>query len=42
VAYGLQDTALQIILPEFVAGRLDVVTSVDEDGVLPGDFELAK
>jgi hypothetical protein len=42
VGYGLQDTALRVILPEFVAGRLDILTGIDDDGVLPLRFELAQ
>lgn len=40
--YSLQDTALQVILPEFVAGRLDIVTDIDEHGLLPREFELSQ
>jgi hypothetical protein len=39
IGYGLQDSNLLVILPEFVPRRLDVVTSVD-DGVLPSNFVL--
>ena len=40
VAYGFQDTSLLVVMPEFVAGRLDIETSVDDDGVLPDGFAL--
>ena len=40
IGFLLQDTALQVILPEFVAGRLDIQTGIDEEGLLPTAFEL--
>ena len=40
--YSMQDTALKVILPEFVAGRLDIVTAIDDDEVLPRQFELSQ
>jgi hypothetical protein len=40
IGYVLQDTALQVILPEFVAGRLDIRTGIDDDGLVPTAFEL--
>lgn len=40
IGFVLQNTALQVILPEFVAGRLDIQTGIDDDGLLPTAFEL--
>jgi hypothetical protein len=36
----LQDTAQNTILPEFVGGRRDVITDVDDDGTRPVAYEL--
>jgi len=40
IGFVLQNTALEVILPEFVAGRLDIQTGVEDDGQLPTTFEL--